>query len=238
MNDPERPVPRRAFGREAAFVGGGSRLTVVSHPCVLPVNQAVYGALQSQGWEVSLVVPSRWRHEYSPTPVHPRAMPGLESRLSTLPVVLAGRPQRHLYLTRPARVLKDRTPAVLFCEAQAFSLPALQWGRAAQRLGLAFGVQADENLDRALPAPAIWVQRWVLAHAAFVLARSPAAARRLERLGARGVVEVAPHAVPAWSPVARQVPAVLTIGSAGPVIGRVLSTARARPPVTGETDGR
>lgn len=205
------------MARKVAIVSR-RQLTVVSHPCVVPVNQLVYAALQERGWDVSLVVPNRWRHEYSAVTVRPRALPELASRLSALPVLLAGRPQRHFYLTRPGSLLKARRPAALFCEAEAFSLAAFQWGSAAQRLGIPFGVQAAENLDRSLPAPAREIQRWVLRHAAFVFARSPAAARRVHRLGARGVVELVPHAVPAWPDVPRQRPNTFTVGFAGRLV--------------------
>ena len=42
-----------------------NRLLVISHPAVVAVNQEVYLELVRRGWEVTTVVPSRWRHEYS-----------------------------------------------------------------------------------------------------------------------------------------------------------------------------
>ena len=38
------------------------RLLVVSHPAVVGVNQEVYRELRRRGWDVTIVVPSRWRH--------------------------------------------------------------------------------------------------------------------------------------------------------------------------------
>ena len=49
----------------------GRRLLVVSHPAVVSVNQEVYRELARRGWNVTIVVPSRWRHEYSHAVVHP-----------------------------------------------------------------------------------------------------------------------------------------------------------------------
>src|SRR2546421_339072 len=45
--------------------GASRRVLVVSHPAVVTVNQEVYLELARRGWEVTLVVPRRWRHEYS-----------------------------------------------------------------------------------------------------------------------------------------------------------------------------
>ncbi len=72
---------------------------MVSHPAVVDVNQEVYRELSRRGWQVTIVVPSRWRHEYSHKDVSPRALAGLESSLRPTPIAFPGRPQRHFYLT-------------------------------------------------------------------------------------------------------------------------------------------
>lgn len=40
------------------------RLLVVSHPAVVSVNQEVYRELTRRAWDLTIVVPSRWRSEY------------------------------------------------------------------------------------------------------------------------------------------------------------------------------
>ena len=174
------------------------RLLVVSHHCVVPVNQAVYARLGALGWDVHIVVPARWRHEYAPEPFEPLPLEGLEDRLVPLRVVLPGRPQRHLYLSRPSRVVRSLRPAVAFVEEEGFSVPAFQWGRAFVHAGVPFGVQADENLDRPLPWIARWIRRRVLGTAAFVAARSPKAGDQARSWGATGRIALVPHAVPGW----------------------------------------
>ena len=143
------PLTREATRPEAEDRG---RLLVVSHPSVVSVNQAVYKQLLEVGWDLLLAVPDRWQDEYS-NAFRPRAWPGLEGRLRPLPVVLPGRPQRHFYATAPGRLLRTFRPDVIFLEEESFSLAAAQWAFAARRLGMPFGVQADENLDRRLPTP-------------------------------------------------------------------------------------
>ena len=44
---------------------GRDACSVVSHPAVVNVNQEVYRELARRGWDVTIVLPSRWRHEYS-----------------------------------------------------------------------------------------------------------------------------------------------------------------------------
>jgi glycosyltransferase involved in cell wall biosynthesis len=197
------------------------RLSVVSHAGVLPVNQVVYRVLVDRGWRVSLVVPNRWRHEYQPGPFPPRPLVGMEDSFVALPVVLPGKPQRHFYRVRPAAVLRRLRPDVMFVEEESFSIPAFQWGHAATRLGIPFGVQAAETLDRPLPFPALRIRRWVLAHADFVASRSPRAADLARQWGAHGAVSVAPHAVPPWSDGQQgetSGDAVFTVGFAGRLV--------------------
>ncbi len=192
---------------------------MVSHPAVLGVNQLIYRELSERGWHVDIVVPSRWRGEYSRAPILPAALPGLERSLHPVPVLLSGRPQRHLYLARCRALARRLGARVAFLEAEAYALAATQWRRALVPLGIPFGVQAYENIDRALPAQVRRLRSHVLRDAAFVAARSDTAARLVRAWGARGEVSFAPPAVPGWPqapPPRRDRP--FTIGFAGRLI--------------------
>jgi glycosyltransferase involved in cell wall biosynthesis len=195
------------------------RLLVVSHPAVLSVNQLIYGELARRGWRVDLVVPRRWRSEYSKRPIIPAALPGLEGALHPVPVLLSGRPQRHVYVTRCRALARRLAPAVAFLEAEPYALAATQWHRALSRLGIPFGVQAYENIDRPLPGPVRRLRSHVLDDAAFVAARSETAGRLVRAWGARGEVGLAPPAVPGWQeiPPARA-GRPFTVGFAGRLI--------------------
>lgn len=206
-------IPVDAAGRSE-----GRRLLVVSHPAVVDVNQEVYLELQRRGWQVTIVAPSRWRHEYSETDVAPKALAGLEAALRPTPIVLPGRPQRHVYLTSAKRVCAEARPDVVFLEAEPYSLPAMQWGRACAKLGIPFGVQCYENIDRPLPGPIRGLRAWVLRHAAFVAARSDSAARLARDWGAAGAIGLAPPAVPVWDSVPQAPEHPFTVGYAGRLI--------------------
>ncbi len=198
------------------------RLLVISHPAVVSVNQEVYRELARRGWGLTLVVPSRWRHSYSRTPVTPQALDGLEHSLRPVAVAFRGRPQRHLYLAGCRSLCAQARPDVAFVEAEPYALAATQWGRTFRRLGVPFGVQCYENIDRSLPLPVRRLRTRVLRDAAFVAARSETAAALARAWGARGEVGLAPPAVPAWE----SVPAVrerengrpFTIGYAGRLV--------------------
>lgn len=214
------PMPQSAqrSGRDQGGTPGQGRLLVVSHPAVVSVNQEVYRELAQRGWEVTIVVPDRWRHEYSDVDVAPQALEGMESALRPTPVALRGRPQRHFYLTNCAACCAELRPDVAFIEAEPFALPAAQWGFAFSRRGVPFGVQNYENIDRHLPLPVRWLRSRVLRNAAFVAARSDSAARLAREWGAKGEVGLAPPAVPAWDSVPPPTERRFTVGYAGRLV--------------------
>jgi glycosyltransferase involved in cell wall biosynthesis len=194
-------------------------LLVVSHPAVVSVNQLVYRELSRRGWQVTVALPSRWRSEYSGARMAPVALAGMGSSLRPIPVLLAGRPQRHLYLTSPRRLCARLRPDVAFVEAEPYSLASFQWSGALARLDIPFGVQCYENIDRPLPAPVRALRGRLLRRAAFVAARSDTAGRLARSWGAVGEVGFAPPAVPGWSPAPRTQNRPFTVGYAGRLVG-------------------
>ena len=196
------------------------RLLVVSHPAVLAVNQLTYAALRDHGWDPFLVTPAAWRHEYAAAAFPPEVLPELAGRVIGRRIILTGRVQRHLYLTRPSRLLRHLRPDVAFVEAEPTSVAAAQWGQALVRAAVPFGVQCAENLDRPWPLPARAFRRWTLAHASFVAARSPTAAALVTRLRPGMAVPVIPHHVPGWEARAEPVDDSegLVVGYAGRLV--------------------
>jgi glycosyltransferase involved in cell wall biosynthesis len=196
--------------------GGGHRVTVVSHACVLPSNQAVYEHLDDD-LVVTLVVPSRWRDELRPQRYAARADAGWLGGFVPIPTIGLGRPQRHVALTRWQGTLVRLRSTFVVIEEEPFSLSALAWSLAARRLGVPYAVQVAENLDRPLPMPAVRACRHVLGGAAFVLARSPGALAQARRWGYGGPDTVVPHSVTVPADVVAR-----PIGVVG-VVGRVVA---------------
>ncbi len=174
------------------------RLLVVSHPAVVGVNQEVYRELARRGSDVTIVLPSRWRHDYAKAPAPPQALEGMQAALRPTRVAFSGQPQRHFYLANCGALTRSARPNVAFVEAEPYALPAAQWGFTFTRQQVPFGVQCYENIDRKLPLPVRWLRSRVLSSAAFVAARSDSAARLARAWGARGEVGLAPPAVPSW----------------------------------------
>jgi glycosyltransferase involved in cell wall biosynthesis len=213
------PSERRSpQGEQSGSQPRGRRLLVVSHPAVVNVNQEVYRELSRRGWEVTIVLPERWRGEYADSVIVPQALEGMEDALRPTRVVLAGRPQRHLYLTRCRALCARLRPDVAFIEAEPYALAAAQWGFAFSRLGIPFGVQCYENIDRSLPAPVRWLRKRVLRDCAFVAARSETAGGLARAWGAKGEVELAPPAVPGWQELPPRPPRPFTVGYAGRLV--------------------
>jgi glycosyltransferase involved in cell wall biosynthesis len=196
---------------------GRGTLVVVSHPNVVPHNQLVYLRLAELGWELKLIVPNRWADEYSREGFTPRPLDGLVGTFARVRVARPGAIQRHFYITRPASWLRRWQADALFLEQEPFSVPALQWGFAAERLGIPWGVQGDENLDRPFPRPAIWIRRWVMPRADYFAARSPVAAGMLAQWGASAPIAVVPHTIPEW-PLGTRPDGPFTIGFAGRLV--------------------
>jgi len=191
---------------------------VVSHPNVVPHNQLIYHRIAELGWSVKLIVPNRWRDPYSPQGFTPPPLEGLTGTFARVRVVNPGQIQRHVYATRPTRWLRRWRPTAVFLEQEPFSVPALQWGQACERLGVPWGVQGDENLDRPFPWPARAIRHWAMPRADYFAARSPTAADMLRRWGARAPVAVVPHTIPEWSPPPKSQGGPFTIGFAGRLV--------------------
>ena len=195
-------------------------LLVVGHPNVVTHNQLVYVRLAEHGWDVKMIVPNRWVDEYSPGGFTPQATEEFAGTFARVRVVAPGLYQRHAYVTRPAAWLKRWRPVAVFLEQEPFSIPGLQWGSACQRLGIPWGLQGDENLDRPFPLPAKVIRRYTMPRADYFAARSPTAAGMLERWGARAPIAVVPHTIPEWTPGSRgeRHDDVFTIGFAGRLV--------------------
>lgn len=184
------------------------------------MNQLPYEALQELGWDPWLVVPLRWRHDYSPTDFAPERLPTLARQIVPRRVVFPGLVQRHFYVTDVAQAIDRIDPAIAFIEAEPTAIPTFQWGRALKRAGVPFGVQAAENLRRSYPLPARLIRDWCMRSASFVVARSPTAATLIQERAPSLPAPVVPHHVPEWSASAerRGTAKAFTVGYAGRLV--------------------
>ena len=164
----------------------------MSHACVLASNQSVYAKLSDQ-FDVTLIVPKMWRDELRPTPYQSATSKEFFGEVVRVATWAIGRPQRHVARVRAVATLRRTKPDFVVIEEEPFSLSAIYWSRAARRLGVPYAVQIAENLSKALPAPIETACRRVLAGAAFVMGRSPAAVKLAQRWGYVGPATVVAH---------------------------------------------
>lgn len=206
----------------ARDAGPRPALLVVGHPNVVTHNQLVYVRLAERGWHLKMIVPNRWVDEYSPHGFTPQPVPGLPGTFARVRVARPGVYQRHFYITRPSWWLRRWRPAAVFLEQEPFSVPALQWGSACRRLGIPWGLQGDENLDRPFPLPAKVIRAYTMPRAHYFAARSPTAAAMLRRWGAAAPIAVVPHTIPEWEPGAPRdgAPGPFTVGFAGRLVAQ------------------
>lgn len=193
-------------------------VVVAGHPNVVTHNQLVYVRLAELGWDVRLVVPNRWVDEYSPGGYQPVPIDGFTGQFARARIARPGVIQRHVYVPGVRRWLSRPRPDVLFLENEPFGVPTLQWGLACERLGIPWGVQGDENLDRPLPWPARLIRRYTMPRIDFFAARSPGGAAMLERWGARGEIGIVPHTLPEWGLPASGRGEPFTVGFAGRLV--------------------
>ena len=164
-------------------------------------NQSVYSEL-SHEIDVDIVVPSVWRDDLRPDPYGFSRQGDSRAVFHPVAVFGIGRVQRHVHICSPVRVLQRLRPDAVIIEEEAFSITAWRWARAARHLDVPYAVQSAENLERRLPVVVRWWERRVLSRCAWVMARSPEAARRSMRHGASSApdrVAVVAHGIDAVS---------------------------------------
>ena len=161
------------------------------------------------------LLPADWVDDFDGRRYRTQVLPALAAGSRRLPVLLAGRPQRHLYAARVGAIV-GRPAARRGVPGTGALRAASAWqrGEALARHRVPFVLAQDENLDRSLPAPARFFRRRTL-HAALVAARSPGAAALV--LGPRA--EVVPHPVAEWEVAARTgATARFVVGFAGRLV--------------------
>jgi glycosyltransferase involved in cell wall biosynthesis len=168
------------------------KLLVVSHPCSVPSNQELYARVEAQtGWDVTLVVPSRWRHEYGY--LRPSRWPGFEGTIVPVRVALAGNIPLHFYATSLQRLFHRERPDVIYVHHEPYGVATAQAFRAAGDIPVGF--YSAQNLLKRYPPPiSIW-ERWCLRRAAFALPVSDLVADVLRKKGYRGPLQVLPLGV-------------------------------------------
>ncbi|GAC1419983.1 MAG: glycosyltransferase family 4 protein [Actinomycetota bacterium] len=166
---------------------GAPRVVVVSHACVVDVNQEPFLALAQRGVAVHVIAPDQLRTDVRGI-IPFRALPGIEA--TSLPVRIGGfrRGLRqagvHLIVYQGLRkTIAALRPDVLYAEEEPWSLTTWQVARIAKKLGVPFVFHQSQNVDKRLPIPFERIRRRVLRRAAGATVRLEGPARILQRQG-------------------------------------------------------
>lgn len=170
------------------------KLLVVSHPCIMSVNQAFYAEVERlTGWDLTLVVPALWRNEYGEAH-RPQRFRELRGRLLELPVIPLGNIPLHVYRSRLGKVLRRERPDAVYVHHEPYALSTIQFYMASRFNGggCPIGFYAAQNLLKRYPAPIVAAERWVYRRSAFAFPVTQEALDVLREKGYQGPATVLP----------------------------------------------
>ncbi len=171
------------------------RVAVVSHSCVVDMNQQVLVALrQVENTEVGLLVPANWISDINGEALTPKFLPDVDFPVWAKPVVKPGHVTFHCYRSLPWKELKEFKPEVILSSQEPWSLSGLQAMWMAKKLGIPFLFQTNQNIYKNYPPPFKWIEQASYKAVATALAYSEEARQVLLQKGFTGNSTVVPYA--------------------------------------------
>lgn len=169
------------------------RIAVISHACVVDLNQRLYEELaRHDDMEVLIVAPSTWRASTGKTIEFRPPQPPCQSR----PLQVWGSGQISLHWYRGLTgVLRDWRPDLIYLDEEAYSLPAWQALRICRRMRLPLAFVQTQNIVKRQPWPFGWVERQVLEHACLANPITDECADVLRAREFAGRIALIPHCV-------------------------------------------
>jgi len=171
------------------------RLAVISHACVIDVNQRLFKQLCAAHPDVELlmIAPERWRASTGSIVDYAEVEDaGFTSR--PLPVIGSGQISLHVYRGL-ARALHEFDPEIVYLDEEPYSLPAWQTLRICRPAGYALCFMTAQNKVKRFPWPFSQVERGVLAWADLAVPPAPDIVDVLLTKGFDGEIVVIPHFV-------------------------------------------
>ena len=173
---------------------GPCRVLVVSHACVVDVNQRLLVDLASApGVELALVAPRRWRSDLRGSLPFTR-LAGFDGQVFQLPPFFSGRGTLHFYAGARAVVERFR-PDIVHLDEEPWSAAAWQFAGHGARCGASILFYTKENIAKYYPFPFTAIERRVYSLAACGVALTDEAASVLRARGFTKPIVVIPHAV-------------------------------------------
>ena len=169
------------------------KVLVVSHSCATAVNQQFYAQLaRTTGWEITLVVPAKWRNEYGRV-ISGERWPGFEGRIIRVPVVRSGDIILHAYRTSFVGLIRSVDPDAIYVNHEPYAVATAQVYAANCLAGRRpIGFYSCQNIRKRYPPPFRWSESWVYCSSDFALPISDTVRAVLEAKGFTGHATVTP----------------------------------------------
>jgi L-malate glycosyltransferase len=139
------------------------KLLVISHACIVPVNQQFYAELEREtGWEITIIMPSQWASEYGGQ-LQPKRWPSFRGEIIDLPIFKSGSVPLHGYRSLLIPTLKRINPDAIYVHQEPYSIVAFQV-YLANYLSIKKPISffTWQNLAKSYPLPFRQMESWVL----------------------------------------------------------------------------
>jgi glycosyltransferase involved in cell wall biosynthesis len=184
----------REPAKAVALIPESTRLCVVSHACVIDVNQKIYRELERLGYAITIVVPNRWRHSHAVGKIVPHRLQGFNGRIVPLEIVKPGSVPLHAYAARLRSLLETSDTQALYIEEEPYSVAAFQWTRAARQAGVPSLFDTRQNIAKIYPLPFRLSERYVWRHSRAAVCLSESVEDSLRSRGYVGRTHIVPLA--------------------------------------------
>lgn len=171
------------------------RVLIISHSCVVDVNQQVFVALNRiPDTDVALLVPANWKSEYTGQAMPLKLLPETTFPVFSSPVLSPGHVSLHCYKQLPLKELRAFAPEVILSTQEPWSLSGLQAMYLSATLNAPFVFQTNQNIHKRLPPPFSWIESESYRRAAMGIGYSEEARQVLIRKGFQKRSAVVPYA--------------------------------------------
>jgi len=172
------------------------RVLIIHAWAGLPERQFEYAALQRlTGWDVHLLVPTRWRDEYGHD-ITPRPLPDFADRYHTARLALAGNIPLHTITSRIAPLLSALSPDLIYVYHEPYGVTTFQVALANQSsIKAPIGFHSSQNICKRYPPPFRWMERAVFSWCSFATVLAPSVTDVLRSKGFDKRIEVVPWGI-------------------------------------------
>lgn len=170
------------------------KVLVVSHSSAEPSNQRLIAEIQAiTGWEVTVVIPARWRDEFGNVLDKP-AHPALAARLLKIPVFGNGNIILHIYRFGWGAFLRRENFDAIYVNHEPYALATAQicGANLRQSAPAAFGFYSCQNIRKTYPPPFSWLERMVYRSSSFAFPITQQVGGVLTAKGFTGETGIAP----------------------------------------------